>query len=247
MKNQNIIEIYPLDLLYYIGKRLWILGLVCLLFVAGAFLKCRFFEVPAYTASTRIYVLSRSSDAAVSYSDFQTSTQLLNDYEVLITGRNVTSAVIERLELRLTDEELAKEITISSPGDTRFLQIDVTDPDPERAAQIADCVREVSSEQLVSIMAIDAVNTVYEANVPDAPTTPKTRRTVLYAAMIGAALALIVLFIGYILDDTLRTEEDVERYLGLSTIGVIPVSQEINRSDDFQLKGAKGLAGRLWK
>ena len=131
--NTKTTEINLIDLLYYILKRVWVVLLVTFSFAAAALIFCKFFIVPEYTASARVYVLSRSSEDSLAYSDLQSSEKLTSDFEVLITGRNITSVVIENLHLNLSHSELVNKISVTSPNDTRVLQISVTDKDPQLA------------------------------------------------------------------------------------------------------------------
>lgn len=244
MDKQTVAEIDLIDLLFYIKKRLWIVlisGAVCAL---ATLLVNAFVLTPQYTASTRIYVLNRASDAGIDYSDIQSSTQLAQDFEVLITGRNVTSQVIRQLSLDMTDEQLADKIIINGVTDSRILQIDVMDSDAKHAADIANCVREVAKEQLVNIMEIDTVNVVYEAEQPANPSAPHTKRNTILALILGFCISCLVLIVLFIVDDSVKTEEEIERYLNLSTVGVIPQSTSIlkanqTRSKKRQIRGKK--------
>lgn len=244
MDKQTVAEINLIDLLFYIKKRLWIVlisGAVCAL---ATLLVNAFVLTPQYTASTRIYVLNRASDAGIDYSDIQSSTQLAQDFEVLITGRNVTSQVIRQLSLDMTDEQLADKIIINGVTDSRILQIDVMDSDAKHAADIANCVREVAKEQLVNIMEIDTVNVVYEAEQPANPSAPHTKRNTILALILGFCISCLVLIVLFIVDDSVKTEEEIERYLNLSTVGVIPQSNSIlkanqTRSKKRQIRGKK--------
>lgn len=232
MERSNTIEISLIELFYYIRKKFWIVILVALASGIGAFLVCKFVITPQYVASTRIYVLNRASDSStVAYSDFQASSQLRKDYQELITGKNVTSEVIQTLNLNMTDAGLAQKISITSPDDTRILQINVTDPDPNMAAYIANSVRDVAQRQIVQIMAIDAVNVVYEASVPKVPSSPHTIRDSAIMVMLGTLVTLVLLVIFFLVDDRIKTEDDVERYLNLSTIGVIPMTGTLQKWD----------------
>ena len=125
-------------------------------------------------------------------------------------------------------QKLANKIHVTSPDNTRVLQISVTDSDPELAASIANTVRQEAVVQLETIMAVDAVNLVYEASVPTAPSSPNVMRNTALAALLGLVGAVAVLSVVFVLDDTIRTEEDVERYLGLSVFGVIPNCKEMS-------------------
>lgn len=226
-------EEFELDLLgffYYLKKRLHIIAIAMLISVLIGLVFTVFIIPTKYTASTRIYVLNRSDESSVVYSDIQLSSQLLNDYKVLITGRNVTQKVISDLGLTMSTADLAKMISVTAPDNTRVIQISVEDTDPERAANIANAVCTTASQQIQAIMAVDAVKNVYEAIVPTKPSSPNIPVCVFLTFLLGTLGTVAVLFAIYVLDDTIRSEEDVERYLGLSTIGVIPVSAELGNA-----------------
>lgn len=229
MDNRTEDEIDLLDLLLYLKKKLWIIILSFLVCAAAGFAFTYFFIDTEYTATTRMYVLNRSSESNVAYSDFQVSNQLMEDYKVLITGENVTKEVIRQLGLDMSASQLSKKISVTAKDNTRVLQINVTDTDPQRAAEIANCVREISGEQIQQIMDVDAVNLVYAADVPQSPSGPNVMKNTILAALVGLVAAVGIFVVIYLIDDTIRTEEDVERYLGLSTLGVIPMSPEFEK------------------
>lgn len=219
----GMLEINLLDLFKYLKKRIWIILVALVLFALGGYVNSAFLKAPQYTTHTQMYVLNRASNDKVVYSDFQTSTYVMNDYKGLILGQNVTKAVIEKLGLEnITPTGLANKITVSSPESTRIMQISVTDTDPQRAAAIANAVREEAALQIKEIMEVDAVKLVYSADVPQVPSSPNVSKDTLLAAVIGLALSVIVLSVIHLMDDTIRTEEDVEKRLGLSVLGMIP-------------------------
>jgi len=226
-KRENEFEIDLLDLLNHLKKKCWVVIAAFLAFAVAGFLFTKLFITPEYIASTRIYVLNRGSENGVVSSDYQISNYMVSDYTVLITGRNVTSKVISELDLDLSDSQLAGMISVKSPANTRVLQIDVTDTDPARAADIANSIRRIASEQIKDITDADAVNLVYEADVPKAPSAPSAMKNTALAAILGAVAAIGILTVLYIMDDTIRTEEDVERYLNISVIGVMPISSDL--------------------
>lgn len=238
MEKHQDIELDMLELFRYLKKKIWILGVAFAACAVLGLLVSSLVLTPKYTASTRMYVLNRADEANVAYSDIQTSTYLLIDYRVLITGQNVTKEVIEKLDLDMKPSELEGMIEVTAPDNTRVLQINVTDTDPQRATDIANCVREVAGRQIQEIMNVDAVKLVYEADVPEEPSSPNVLLNTLVAAILGLVVAVAVLAFIFVLDDTIRTEEDVERYLGLSTLGVIPVAGEL---------GDQHAAGRFAK
>lgn len=226
MENQNELDL--LELFHYLRMKIPVLLAVCLVGAVIGFAGTKLFIPPKYTASTRVYVLNRSNEGAVVSSDFSLSNYMVTDYQVLITGRNVTGEVAKNLNLDMTHKELSKMIQVTAPDNTRVLQISVTDSDARRAADIANAVRDVAAEQIKQIMDVDAVNLVYAAEAPEEPSSPNMLKNTMFAGLFGLVLAVGVYVVIFLLDDTVRTEEDVQRYLGLSTVGVIPLSDELN-------------------
>lgn len=226
-RHNEEMEIDLLELFYYLKKRILIIVAVCLVCAVAGFVGTKLFITPEYTTNTRMYVLNRSNENNVVTSDFQIATYVMNDYKALITGQNVTKEVITRLNLGMKPSTLSKRIEVTSPDNTRVLQINITDTDPQLAADIANTVREVASEQILEIMAVDAVKLVYPAETPQDPSGPNTMRNTALAGILGLVIAVGIYVVIFIMDDTIRTEEDVTRYLGLGTLGVIPLSAEM--------------------
>lgn len=245
-RHNEEMEIDLLGLFYYLKKKIVIIAAVCLIFTVAGFLGTKLFITPTYTTNTRVYVLSRSGDNNVVTSDFQIANYFLSDYKVLITGQNVTKEVISQLKLDMSPGALANKIEVTSPANTRILQIAITDTDPKKAADIANCVREVASQQIERIMSADAVQLIYKAEVPGSPSDPNTMRNTAIAGILGLVIAVGIYAVIFILDDTIRTEEDVERYLGLGTLGVIPMSSDLESISGSRNtgKGAGKSAGK---
>ena len=238
-ENQREVEIDIIDLFYYLKKKILVIISALLSCMVLGFVVSTFMITPKYTATTRIYVLNRSSENAVIYSDYVLSEYMASDYIVLITGQNVTKQVIEELNLDMTYSQLANKISVKTIDETRVLQIAVSDTDPQRAAEIANCICRVASVQLQEIVNVEAVNVVYEAEVPTHHSSPNVKKNMILAGALGFIIAIGVYIVIYLADDTIRNEDDVERYLGLSVLGVIPLSEEIAKFGNRSVTGKK--------
>ena len=240
-------EIDLLELLNYLKRKL---AFIILAAVLGGILGTvynNFFTTPYYTATTRMYVLNRASEKAISSADISVSNYMVKDYKVLITGKNVTQEVVDLLGLNMSAGQVAGKVSVTAIENTRVLQINVVDTDPQRAADIANAVREVSARQIKAIMDVDAVNLVFEAEAPTYPSGPNSRRNVMLAVALAVVLAVGFFVVLFLLDDTIRTEEDVERYLGLGTLGVIPISKELGTDVSSKKIGFAGLDSNISK
>lgn len=191
----------------------------------AGFLISKFLITPKYESETKLYVLNRANDSATTLSDVQLSTQLTKDYQILVTSAPVMNQVIKELKLDMKASELASTISVDTPLDTRVLQITVTSDDPQRAKVIADKVAEVSSEKICDIMKIEQVNVIEEGSISEQPAVDTVQKWTLIGLALGIVLSCAVIIVRSMLDDTVKTTEDVEKYFNLSTLAVIPISE----------------------
>jgi non-specific protein-tyrosine kinase len=194
----------------------------------AGFLVSKFLITPKYESETKLYVLNRANDSATTLSDVQLSTQLTKDYQILVTSAPVMNQVIKELGLNMKASELASTISVDTPSDTRVLQITVTSDDPKRAKDIADKVAQVSSKKICDIMKIEQVNVIEEGSLSEEPAVDTVQKWTLIGLALGIVLSCAVIIIRSMLDDTVKTTEDVEKYFDLSTLAVIPISEEID-------------------
>ena len=194
----------------------------------GAFLVAKFFITPQYESETKLYVLNRANDSATTLSDVQLSTQLTKDYKILVTSAPVMNEVIKELKLDMKASQLASSISVYTPSDTRVLQITVVSDDPYQAKKIADCVAKVSSQKICDIMKIEQVNVIEEGSLSEIPAFAVVQKWTIIGALAGIVLSAAVIVIKSMLDDTVKTTEDVEKYFDLSTLAVIPISEEMD-------------------
>ncbi|NLJ89822.1 MAG: protein-tyrosine kinase [Clostridiales bacterium] len=229
MDNQNYYEEIEIDIKELIGvvlKRFWIIFIVTLVTAIIAFTYSKFRITPQYESTTQIYILSKSEDAErVTYSDLQVGSQLTNDYMALVKSRPVLETVISDLNLDVTNKEFANKIEVSNPSNTRIISITARYSDPEVAKEIVDKIRDVSSEHIKKIMDIEEVNIVEEGNVPQNKVSPNILQNTIIGGILGGIITTLAILIIYFLDDSIKTADDVERYLGLSVLGTIPLQE----------------------
>jgi len=238
------ISIDLLELIGVIFRKIHIIILVGVLFAAAFFAGTKFLITPMYTSTTKMYVLSKQSET-VTYNDLVTGTQLTKDYMELVKSRPVLEKTISQLNLDMTVDGLKKAITVTTPEDTRILTVSVEHPDPKTAKNIADAVREAVSVQITAIMDAESVNTVEEGNLPENPSSPSLFKNLVIGGFLGCLLAVGVILLKFMLDDTIKTPDDVEKYLGLSVLASVPVQPGEQRTKSKKKKGrhsAKQLA-----
>lgn len=233
MEKQEI-EIDLKEIFMYLYSHLYVLIISALIGAMAFYLVSSLVLDKEYVSSTRIYVLNQQNQQNVTYNDLQSGTQLTKDYAQLVTSRTVCAQVIADLDLQnkyadmkgITPNRLASMITVQTLTDTRVIQISVTDSLPYRAQDIADAVRVAASERIYEVMQIEAVNVVDTASLPGGPSTPNVNKNTIIGGAIGFVLATAIYILIFLLDDTIKTPDDVEKYLGLSVLASIPYDEE---------------------
>ena len=233
------IEIDLGELIAVVLKKFWLIFVVALVCGILGYCGSRFLIAETFESTTKIYILNSSSETTTTYSDLQSSSSLANDYAEIITSRAVLEPVMEQFGLDddYTYDQFADKVDVDNPDSTRIIAITVTDTDPALAQELADAIRVTAADLIVETMQIDAVNTIEEANYPTEKAAPSNSRNAIIAAILGALVVIVVVVVRYLLDDTIKTSDDVEKYLGLSTLALIPLDGNIDVDERSTKKG----------
>lgn len=243
-QNTDEIEIDLKEIFFVLLRKLGVIILVGAVMALAAMIFTQLFIEPTYVSTTKMYVLNRQNGDTLTNSDIQMSNYLTKDYADMIKSRTVTESVIAELDLGITHEQLLDKISVSTSTDTRIVGISVTDEDPYRAAEIANAIRDTSAAHIKTVMAIEAVNIVDEANIPDEKAGPSVMKNGVIAGVLGCFIAVVVIIILYVMNDTIKTQDDIEHYLGLSTLGMIPLSEHDRKQKKKKKQKRSGDKGR---
>ncbi len=225
-KADDVIEIDLKEIFGVLWNKAWLILLCGIIAGAVGFCYSFFLITPQYQSTTKVYILSKQNGNNITYNDLQMGTQLTKDYKVLITSRDVLEEVIVHCELDEKYKSLAERVTVENISDTRIIAITVEDPDPAMAQTLANEIRDVAADHIKDVMDIEAVNVAEEANLPENPASPSVMKWTVLGIMAGICLCAGVILLRFLLDDTVKTSEDVERYLGLSTLAMIPIMED---------------------
>jgi len=220
-QQEHELEINLLDLAYRLLERARVIILAA---VIGALVMAVYafqFTTPSYTATTKLYVLN-SKESAISLSDLQIGTQLASDYKEVFSNWHVHEMVLQRLNLDYTYNQLDAMIDVKNPTGTRILYISVTTQNADEAKRIADTYAQVAQEFIAAKMETEMPNIFEEALRPSRPSS--TSRAVLVALgfLLGAFVAACAVVVHFLVDDRIRTGEQLEKNLGLAVLGMMP-------------------------
>ena len=243
--DDNVMEIDLLDLLgFYLSKLPWLIAaLVVGALAAGAFTH---FMIPdKFTATSRMYMVSASSDSVLNLSDLNLGTSISNDYVELMKSRPVVEEVIEDLGLNYTYNQMLGMISLSVVNNTRIVRISATSTDPQEAMDIANRMAMVSKDQLPKVMEAPSPTIAEYAILPKTKSSPSLTRNTAMGALLCLVIVLGIFTVIYLLDDTIKSSEDVEKMFGTMPLSVIPEGdiKGLNKRDE----SGRGKGGKCSK
>ncbi|QQQ35101.1 capsular polysaccharide biosynthesis protein CpsC [Streptococcus mitis] len=224
MKEQNTMEIDVFHLLKILWKRKILIALVAIVAGALAFAYSAFVVKPEFTSTTRIYVVNRNQGdkPGLTNQDLQAGSYLVKDYREIILSQDVLEKVTSNLKLDLSPKALASKVKVTVPVDTRIVSISVNDKVPEEASRIANSLREVAAEKIISITRVSDVTTLEEARPATAPSSPNIRRNTIIGLLGGTAFMVIAVLIVELVDTRVKRPEDIEDVMQIALLGVVP-------------------------
>lgn len=220
MENEEI-EIDLMQLWYAVRHRFWLVLLAGFIVADIAFGITKFLITPMYSSSATMLVVTKETTLS-SLADLQLGSQLTNDYEILITSRPVLERTIEELDLETNYKHLRNTISISNPNDSRMLIITALQPDPALAKKVVDTLSEISSEYIAEKMEVTAPKIIEEGEIPITQSSPSLLRNTAIGGMLGILAAVFLICVAVILNDSIQSEDDIERYLQLPVFAVVP-------------------------
>lgn len=224
MKEQNMMEIDVFHLLKILWKRKLLIVLVAFVTGAVAFAYSSFIVKSEYTSTTRIYVVNRNQGdkPGLTNQDLQAGSYLVKDYREIILSQGVLEKVATDLKLDLPPKDLAGKIKVTVPADTRIVSISVTDRLPEEASRIANSLREVAAQKIISVTRVSDVTTLEEARPATSPSSPNIRRNTMVGFLAGAVVMVVTVLLVELLDTRVKRPEDVEDVMQIALLEVVP-------------------------
>ncbi|UKJ81808.1 capsular biosynthesis protein [Priestia megaterium] len=212
------------DFFQILRKRLWLIFLIVVISATVSGVISFFVLTPVYESKTQILVNQAKSDEQLySTQTVQTNVQLINTYNDIITSPAILNKVIKELKLSVSAQSLSSQIQVTSAQNSQVAQIVVQDTGAKRAAQIANKTASVFQKQVPKLMNVDNVKVLSKATVGESasPIKPQPLLNIAIAVVVGLMVGIGLSFLLEYLDNTLKTEQDIENILGLPVIGVV--------------------------
>lgn len=218
-------ELDLVDLFYMIKKRLWLIILLFLIGAGSAYLYSTYRMEPIYGTSAKLMLgkpEGYESSEAINMAELQMNSRLIKTYAAIAKTTPILSEVKENLSFNTSVGYLKAVIGINLLNETEIIQVYVQGTSPERITEIANTFSEVFTVKIAEMMKIDNVSILERAYMPYAPFSPNIKKNVVLGGGGGIAIALFLIFLIEMLDNTVKTPDDVSKLLGIPILGVIP-------------------------
>ncbi|MFC5405019.1 YveK family protein [Cohnella soli] len=230
-------------------KRMWLIGLMMLMFGGAVFVQHSLYSSPRYEATAKIIVSTTKTAAeavrGVDASQIASDIMLIDTYKEILTTPDIMEEVVEKHpEFGLTAEQIGKKLKVSSSEKSQVMSLAIEDASAPRAVAIVNAVTEVFRQEIPKILNVDNVSLLSEAKMSDQ--TPNlslslTKKLVI-AFLFAIVVSVAIVFLWEYWDDKVREEKDVLSYLGkpmLARVGKIKPS-ELRMVDDANSKNMAG-------
>lgn len=211
-------------------KRMGLIILLMILSITTSGLVSYFVLEPEYQTFTTLIVGKpkdyQNVDNKLEYNDLLLNQKLVSTYGELVKTRIVADEVIKNLKLDMSYKEFREKVNVNLVKDTEIIKLEVMDTNPVLAAEIANETAQVFMENVKDIMMVENVQVIDEAQVPDIPIKPRPSLNMVIAGVLGLMVSIFLVFLLEYLDSTIKTPDDIERYLNLPVIGTIPMVEE---------------------
>lgn len=213
----DLIELFS----YYLDRIRWLIGA----FLIGALLAgliTHFAITPKYTATAKMYMVSASSQSVVDLTDLNIGQSISGDYVELLKTRPVIEGVIQDLNLPYSYSQLVGMLDLSVIETTRVISIKATSTDPREAMNIANALAEQGVSALPKLMETPEPHIAEYAIVPVNKSSPSLTKNTAVGALLALLIMLAIFTTQFVLDDTFKTAEDIEKEFGVMPLSVIP-------------------------
>ncbi|MBR0351134.1 MAG: hypothetical protein IJH76_04915 [Clostridia bacterium] len=227
MEELDLKEIFNL----FWNKKLRIILIVAVFVVIGAIYTMGFVK-PVYTSNTTLVLAKmdnsnnntvNNTDAGMTTNDVTLNSKLVSTYSELVKSKKVLRAVISNLAIKLDEDDLRKNVSVSSVKDTELIEIKVTNRDPAVAAKVANEIANVFIDNVKEIYNLNNVHVVDKAEPADSPSNIHHIRNIIIFGFIGLVVAIVYVLVLNMLDTTVKSAEDVEKLLDLPVLASVPI------------------------
>jgi capsular polysaccharide biosynthesis protein len=212
------------EILFVLKKHLKFIIVLSIVCGIMGLMVSKFLLKPEYQADATLIVNAEQTQQSttMTYDQVTTAQDLVNTYAVILTSDTILNQVISNLQLNTTPAKLNNEISVTGVNDTQVIDISVKDHNPQVAAYIANEITKIAPNFIIKTVKAGSVEIISPAKINDNPVSPNIPLNSVISLIAGLIISVCISFLIQMLDNSFASEEDIQKYLGLTVLGVIP-------------------------
>lgn len=227
MEEMDLKELFDM----FWSKKIQII-LMILMFITIGIIYTLHFTTPIYSSSTTLVLASSANDkldgnTMIIASDLTVNSKLVSTYSELIKSKNVLKEVSLNLDIEIDEEKLKDSISVSAVENTELIEITVKNQNPTYAARIANEITDVFTRKVKEIYNINNVQIVDKAEVDTKPSNINHAKDIIMFACIGLVIAIIYVIVANMLDNSIKTAQDIEAAYDIPVLVSIPMIKQL--------------------
>lgn len=229
-KSENIELTRIFDIL---KSKMLLIVFILIIFTLLGYVYSYYYVVPKYTSTATLLLIPNESSEkqAITATDLSVNSELISTYSNIAKQPKVLKQVINNLNLDMTEQELLNQMQVCILNSTYIIELSVTNTNPQTATNITKELSNVFLNEIQGIYNLNNIGVIDEASIPQVPSNINHLRDMAVFAVCGMAISGIIIMGIYLFDNTVKTEEDIERYVKIKTLGKIPFNQ--NRKEEI--------------
>ena len=210
-------------LLVHFVERLYIIFIVVVICLIGGLGYTVFLKEPLYKSDVNLIIVNKDNNSSALQSEIIANQKLASTYRELIGSRRILKQVINNLELDYSYDKLNDMISVENVNGTEILKITVASKNSKEAKEIANEIALIFQQEIINIYNLENVSIIDKAEIAKEPYNINIVKDSIIYIGLGLVLSCGIIFMIYYFDNTIKSVEQVEKYLGLPVIGAIPV------------------------
>lgn len=209
-------------------KRWKMIFLVTLITTIISLIVSFFLISPKYEASTKLFIGKQENNNGQEQSydnnDVLMYQKLLKTYAEIIQTNDLIERAVKSDNLDLKSENILNSLTVTPRADTQILEISYTSIDRVLATDVVSSVTNEFIRSSKELIPNGNVKIIESVKVPENPVSPNKKMYVGIGFLVGLLVSVGLSFLLEFMDNTFKSREQMEEFLGLPVLGAIPDS-----------------------
>ncbi|GIM28760.1 hypothetical protein CPJCM30710_14260 [Clostridium polyendosporum] len=224
MGEEHVVDIELKDVLRTIRKRFYIVIFITIPVLLLSIYYSNSRIKPLYKVETSVIIGNSIDKEGTKFriDDVRTYEEFMATYSAIAKTTVVSEKTIKILKLNVSPELLKNSIIVIPQQGTQFMDLQLNWTNSQDAVNILNAFTKAFIEEAKSIYPTCNIKIMEKVKQPQLVISSSKKLYIVLGLFGGIMISLLIIFALEFLDNTLKSKEDIEKYLKLLVIGEIP-------------------------